>query len=242
VRGTISLLLMGPRPRHTDTTSRRIRHGAQEGDAENDAAMANTQDNSVERRGTTPHQGTTAPAVADDELVEQALRDRAAFAELYRRYLPRVYRYALVQVGGDPQQAQDVTAQTFLVALERLATYWRTGTFIAWLLTLARHKAADLHRARRAKAPLEEAAAVASPEPSPERTVAARLEVAQVVRTLAPERAEALALRLFAELTIGEIASVMGKSEAAVKMLVHRALSDLRERLGSLGDRIEAEP
>jgi RNA polymerase sigma-70 factor, ECF subfamily len=210
--------------------------------------MANTQDNSVERQGTTPQvtapqQGTTPPLIADDELVERALRDRAAFAELYRRYLPRVYRYALMQTGGDNQQAQDVTAQTFLVALERLESYRRTGTFISWLLTIARHKAADLYRAQRARTPLEEA--VASPEPSPERIVAARLELAQVVRTLrtlAPERAEALALRLFAELTTDEIAAVMGKSEAAVKMLVHRALSDLRERLGSLGDRIEAEP
>jgi RNA polymerase sigma-70 factor, ECF subfamily len=206
--------------------------------------MANTQDHPVERQGTAP-QGTTPPLIADDELVERALRDRAAFAELYRRYLPRVYRYALVQMGGDTQQAQDVTAQTFLAALEQLATYRRTGAFIAWLLTIARHKAADLYRAQQARAPLEEAATVASPEPSPERIVAAQLELAQVVRTLrtlAPERAQALALRLFAELTTVEIAEVMGKSEAAVKMLVHRAVGDLRERLGSLPDRIEAEP
>jgi RNA polymerase sigma-70 factor (ECF subfamily) len=227
-------------PRHTDAITDRSRNDAQIGDAEKDGAMANAQDNPVERAGTPPQD--TPPLIADDELVERALHDRAAFAELYRRYLPRVYRYALVQMGGDTQQAQDVTAQTFLVALERLATYRRTGTFIAWLLSIARHKAADLHRARQAGVPLEEAAAVASPEPSPERIVAARLELAQVVRTLhtlAPERAEALTLRLFAELTTAEIASVMGKSEAAVKMLVHRAISDLRERLGF---RIEAEP
>jgi RNA polymerase sigma-70 factor, ECF subfamily len=240
---------MRSRPRHTDAITDQSREDVQIGDAEKDAAMANAQDNPVERQGTPPQgtgpQGTTPPTIADDELVDRALRDRAAFAELYRRYLPRVYRYALVQMGGDTQQAQDVTAQTFLVALERLATYRHTGTFIAWLLSIARHKAADLHRAGRARASLEEAAAVASPEPSPERIVAARLELAQVVRalrTLAPERAEALTLRLFAELTTVEIAGVMGKSEASVKMLVHRAISDLRERLDSLGFRIEAEP
>lgn len=208
--------------------------------------MADTQDNPVERQGTpsqgTSSQGTTPPPVADDELVERALRHRAAFAELYRRHLPRVYRYALAQSGGDAQQAQDVTAQTFLVALERLDSYRRTGTFISWLLSIARHKAADLYRIQHATAPLEEATAVASLEPTPERIVAARLELAQVLRTLrtlAPDRAEALALRLFAELTVAEIAVVMGKSEAAVKMLVHRAVGDLRERVGY---RIEAEP
>lgn len=201
--------------------------------------MANAQDNPVERQATTP------PVVTDDELVERALDDRAVFAELYRRHLPRVYRYALAQTGGDVQRAQDVTAQAFLAALEKLATYRRTGTFISWLLTIARHKAADLHRdlhrGRREVAPLEEAAGVASQEPSPERIVVARLELAQVLRTLralAPDRVEALALRIFGELSTAEIAAVMGKSEAAVKMLVHRAVGDLRERLG---DRIEAE-
>jgi len=48
---------------------------------------------------------------------------------------------------------------------------------------------------------------------------------------LAPDRAEALRLRFFAGLECSEIAPVMGRSEAAVKMLVHRALIDLRERL-----------
>jgi len=197
--------------------------------------MADAQDTPVEGQATTPL------VVTDDELVERALRDRAAFAELYRRHLSHVYRYTLAQTGGDPQQAQDVTAQTFLAALEKLGTYRRTGTFISWLLTIARHKATDLHRSLREIAPLEKAAEVASQEPSPERIVAARLDLAQVLRTLhalAPDRAEALALRIFGELTIAEIAAVMSKSEAAVKMLVHRAVGDLRERLGH---RIEAE-
>src|SRR5262249_49671135 len=198
--------------------------------------MAEAQDNQP-----VDSQATTPLVVADDERVERALRDRAAFAELYRRHLSRIYRYALAQTSGDAQQAQDVTAQTFLAALEKLDTYRRTGTFISWLLTIARHKATDLYRSLREVAPLEEAAEVASQEPSPERVVAARLDLAQVLATLqalAPDRAEALALRIFGELTIAEIAVVMSKSEAAVKMLVHRAMGDLRARLGH---RIEAE-
>jgi RNA polymerase sigma-70 factor (ECF subfamily) len=182
----------------------------------------------------------TPTLVSDDELVERALRDRAAFGELYRRHLPRVYRYALART-SDAEQAQDVTAQTFLAALEGLASYRGTGTFVAWLLTIARHKAVDLTRSRRQAAPLEQAEALASQEPSPERVVAARLELEQVRRVLhglAPDRAEAFALRIFGELSAAEAAAVLGKSEAAVKMLVHRAVRDLRERLAF---RIEAE-
>ena len=61
-----------------------------------------------------------------------------------------------------------------------------------------------------------------------------RVELARVLAMtdrLAPDRAEALRLRFFAGLDSAEIAPIMGRSEAAVKMLVHRALTDLREQL-----------
>src|SRR5260370_27674626 len=95
------------------------------------ADARDTADNSAESE----EHRATPPLAADDELVERALRDRAAFGELYRRYLPRVYRYALART-GDAEQAQDVTAQTFLAALEGLASYRRTGTLLASLLTI----------------------------------------------------------------------------------------------------------
>jgi len=100
-------------------------------------------------------------------------------------------------------------------------------------------------RRRPPTVPLEAATDVLSNEPSPEQVVAARLrleQVARALRAIAPERAEALALRVFAGLSPAEIAAVMGKSEAAVKMLVSRAVHDLRQRLGGEADETEAEP
>lgn len=59
-----------------------------------------------------------------------------------------------------------------------------------------------------------------------------RLErVAQALRGLSPDRAEALSLRVFGGLNTAEVGQVMGKSQAAVRMLVHLAVRDLRERL-----------
>jgi RNA polymerase sigma-70 factor (ECF subfamily) len=55
---------------------------------------------------------------------------------------------------------------------------------------------------------------------------------------LTPERAEAIALRFFGELSNAEVAAVMGKQEAAVKMLVHRGLQELRGRLGANKEKI----
>jgi len=179
----------------------------------------------------------------DDTLARLARHDPAAFAQLYRRHLDRVYRYLLVRL-ADVQQAQDLTAQTFLAAFEGLARYRGDGEFAAWLLSITRHKAADAMRRRPLTVPLEAATDVLSSEPSPEQVVAARLrleQVARALRAIAPERAEALALRIFAGLSPAEIAAVMGKSEAAVKMLVSRAVHDLRQRLGGEADETESE-
>jgi RNA polymerase sigma-70 factor, ECF subfamily len=175
-----------------------------------------------------------ADSVEDDNgLAQKARSDPDAFAVLYRRHLDRVYRYALVRL-GDHFLAQDVTAQTFLAALEGIRSYRGDGTFAAWLLSIARNKAADALRRQHITLPLESAAEQASPQPSPERVVAARAELHQVIRALhmiAPERGEAVALRIFGGLSVAETAQLLGKSEAAVKMLVLRATQDLRERL-----------
>ncbi len=174
-----------------------------------------------------------APQDDDNALAQAAQHNPDAFAELYQRHLNRVYRYLLVQL-GDVHQAQDLTAQTFLAAFENIASYRGQGKFVSWLMTIARNKVADQFRARHVTLPLEAAQQVAAPGPSPEQVTVARLrleQVARVIPTLTPERAEALTLRFFGGLNSGEVAQVMGKSEAAVKMLVHRAVRDLQERL-----------
>ena len=171
---------------------------------------------------------------ADDDALAQAARhNRLAFGELYERHHARVYRYIIARV-GDVHQAQDLTAQTFLAALEGIAGYAPRGRFAGWLLTIAHHKIADHFRRRRSSMPLESAAEIEHPDPPLEHVVANRLQIEQVARALQalpPERAEALALRIFSGLSVAEVARTMGKSEAAVKMLVYRAVRDVQAHL-----------
>jgi len=196
----------------------------------------------IDIAGMAPEDSVATTPQADDNLLAQAAQHNPdAFAELYQRHLTRIYRYLLVQL-GDVHQAQDLTAQTFLAAFENIASYRGQGKFISWLMTIARNKVADQFRAKHVTLPLEAATQVAAPGPSPYQLTAARLrleQVARVIPTLTPDRAEALTLRLFSGLSTGEAAQVMGKSEAAVKMLVHRAVCDLQERLAYTS---EAEP
>jgi RNA polymerase sigma-70 factor (ECF subfamily) len=169
----------------------------------------------------------------DAELVRQAMKDRGAFAALYHRYLTLVYRYFYART-GDVQQAEDLTAQTFIAALEGLPRYRERGTFAGWLFTIAARRLADYFRRRRPTVALDNVAALPDPGPSPE-TLAGRADqmarLARALRTLSPDRAQAVALHFFGELSLSETAQVMDRSKVAVKSLVHRALRDLRERL-----------
>lgn len=165
--------------------------------------------------------------------------DQADFADLYRAHVADVYRYLLVRTGHD-QDAQDLTAQTFLTALERLPSYRGEGEFAAWLIGIARRKVVDHYRKNRPRADLSDITQLPHPAPLPEEVVEQRLQLDRVVialRALAPDRAEAVAMHVFGHLTYAEIGQAMQRSADAAKMLVHRGLKDLRERLVSLEDK-----
>jgi RNA polymerase sigma-70 factor, ECF subfamily len=183
----------------------------------------------------TPHpNGTSAHSKATDtELARQAPSDPQAFTELYRRHLNAIYRYHLART-GHVQEAEDLTAQTFLTAFESIRGFRAQGSFSSWLFGIASHKLADHYRRSRDEMPLEMAEELHSPTPLPEEQAFQQLElarVAMVLQLISPERAEALVLCLFGGLSMAEAALAVGKSEAAVKMLVHRGLCDLQERL-----------
>ncbi len=174
-------------------------------------------------------------ALPDETLARTARRDPTAFVELYRRHVQRVYAYHLARTGS-VSDAQDLTSLTFVAALEGIATFRGEGSFAAWLMSIAHYKLVGHYRQRRPQVPLEAAAGLPHPDPAPEEEAEQRERFERVSRALneiSPERCEALVLRLFGGLSAAETARVLGKSQAAVKMLVHRGLGDLREILHS---------
>jgi RNA polymerase sigma-70 factor (ECF subfamily) len=180
----------------------------------------------------------TSPLVellsSDDEgLARAARQDPAAFAELYHRHFTRVYRYHIART-GNIADAQDLTTLTFLAAMDGISGYRGRGSFGAWLMSIAHNQMAQLFRSRRRERPLERAEHLSDPAPLPEVIAGRRIQFAQVsqaLRELKPERAEAIVLCLFANLTAREAGQAMEKSEAAVKMLLLRGLGELREKL-----------
>ncbi len=166
----------------------------------------------------------------------QPTEHSADFSTVYQQHVTRVYRYLLARV-GNAADAEDLTAQTFTAALERFDSFRGESHLATWLIGIARHKLADFYRQqRRAAQPLPMDAV--QDVPGVERATADsalatldREEIARLLGRLSPERAEAVALPFFAELSHREVAEALGKSEAAAKMLVHRGVQDLRRWL-----------
>jgi RNA polymerase sigma-70 factor (ECF subfamily) len=170
--------------------------------------------------------------LADEQLAYRASIDRQAFAELYRRHVERVYAYHYTRT-GNVDDAQDLTTLTFLAALEGIGRYRGSGSFAAWLFGIARNKLYTLFRSRRHEERLEALEDLVDPADHPETVTARRFELAEISRAmykLPPDRAEALTLCVFSELSAEDAGRVMGKSPAAVKMLIYRGLKELREK------------
>lgn len=169
----------------------------------------------------------------DQDLAVRARRDREAFIGLYQRHINRVYGYHLVRTNND-QDAQDLTSETFLAALNGLANYRPPASFGAWLMGIAYHKLMDYFRNRPDPLPLDGLPDPPASEPSLEKQAASKSDlnsVHQALSQLTEERANAISLRYFGGLNVAETAQAMEKTPAAVKMLVMRGLQELRDHL-----------
>jgi RNA polymerase sigma-70 factor (ECF subfamily) len=184
-------------------------------------------------------------ADADDErmLVERARVDPSAFAELYRRYLPRVYAFAYRRTGV-VEVAEDITSAAFERALRNLGTFsWRPGGFGPWLFRIAANELVD-HRRLAGRAASSRAMGAArrllgEPSADPADEVGARDAVAGVLTAmdrLSPRYQRALALRYLSGLTVDEAAASFGTSKATLAVVVHRAVRALRRELETEAD------
>ena len=179
----------------------------------------------------------------DRRLVEAAVADPARFEALYRKYLAQVYSYAFYEL-HDHHEAEDATERTFLAALANLGRFEErarpadgegASTFRVWLFQIARNTVAERRRRRRRRpeAPLEAAASIAGPVDI-EGDMARRDEAAaawHAVGRLPDDRRRALILRFVDEMSTSEIAGVLGRSEGAVRVLIHRALRSVARDL-----------
>jgi RNA polymerase sigma-70 factor, ECF subfamily len=181
----------------------------------------------------------------------RALQRREAWAwdRLHQQTLERVFAYVHRHCRRR-EDAEDLTAEVYVAAVAAIDRFRGEASVITWLISIARRKLVDEAR-RRGRRPelLEvdlppgaadtaalagwgESAAPESPEAALERRETAA-EVRRLVLALPEAQREALLLRCVEELSLAEIARVLGRSENAVKGLLHRAKATVQERLSA---------
>lgn len=174
-----------------------------------------------------------------DAVLKLAIKgDEVCFGELWRMLNPRLERFLYAQGAmGDPP-ASDVASETWLQVVRDLPRFKGDfSDFRSWLYKIARNRMVDAARAksRRPKTAIDidQMDPIAALGDLAEG-VANRAELHEIIekiRALPPAQSEVLMLRIVADLSVEETASAMKKSPNAIRVLVHRALSSLREEI-----------
>jgi RNA polymerase sigma-70 factor, ECF subfamily len=169
-------------------------------------------------------------------LVDRAQKgERAALEELYLIHFDRIYSYLHVSV-GNRHDAEDLTTQTFLKMLESIGRFrWQSAPFSAWLFRIAHNLAMDHFRANKRWQPEEDV-----PEPEADEVTSAetgalesigRKSMLELIDDLSPEQQQVLTLKFVFNFANAEAATILGKTEGAIKSLQHRALVSLQKQL-----------
>lgn len=167
-------------------------------------------------------------AITLTEMLKAAKKDQAAFYLIYLQFVDRVYAYTLAKVGSH-QDAEDLTSEVFIRAIRHLNRYREKGSFLAWLLTIARNLTFDHYRNRDHQClDLE---AVALHEQNKGIDLDMQLFLKSQLEKLNKDEVELLILRYTTGLTFGEIGQVIGKKEDAVRKAHNKVLDKLRSQM-----------
>lgn len=175
--------------------------------------------------------------------------DEAAFRELFDRFFPRLYRFAMARLGGDREAAQDVVQQTFCNAIERLESYRGEAALYTWFCQICRNVIADHYRGTgrgaahvvlledqpNARAILESLTAPAADEPEAGawRAQVHRL-VAATLDALPGRYGDVLEWKYVDGLTVREIAHRLDVGDKAAESLLTRARDSFRDAIAGM--------
>lgn len=174
-------------------------------------------------------------ALLEKELIERAKNnDKKAFLKIYDKYFQKIYDYAYYRT-MNITEAEEITSQTFLKAIENIKSFeYRNISISVWLYKIASNTIIDLYRKNKDTVVYNELQHRDDVEKSPEYIIEKKAEhkkLIDYIKVLPSNQQQAVILRYIQGMSYKDIAAVMGKTEGAVKQLLHRALTSLRERM-----------
>ncbi len=182
---------------------------------------------------------TELATISDEELLALVLRrQEAALGAIYDRYIRLVYAVAL-RITGDRETAEEVVQDVFQNVWQAASSFQPgAGSFSAWLLGIARHRAIDAtsskrERGRAREQPLDEVRS-SGDESSLDREVGQRLlrdTVQTALGSLPPNQRQTIELAYYGGLTRAEIAERLNEPLGTIKTRMRLGLSKLRDLL-----------
>jgi len=174
--------------------------------------------------------------LVDEELMARAAAGSdTAFEELYRRYARRLKGFFFLQLGGDEELAADATHDVFLRAYEARSRYQKGRSVSTWLFTIAYNICRNHYRSNAYEAQL---LATLDAEPISEQQIEVQLDeatldeaLAQVLAELPAPLHQLFSLHYQEELTIPQVAEIVGIPEGTVKSRLHKTMNIIRKKL-----------
>jgi RNA polymerase sigma-70 factor, ECF subfamily len=164
----------------------------------------------------------------------QFRREQADLDLLFREHYPEIVRYLAARL-GNREEAADVASDVFVEAMRGVPRLrWRGKPVLAWLYRVAANMASDHVKRRAREIAVAETPSVAA---APLDTLPERDALARAMRSLPPDQALAVHLRVVEGYPFGEVGRLMNRSPSACQMLVLRAGRSLRELLEREGIR-----
>lgn len=176
----------------------------------------------------------------DRALAARALAgDQAAYGALMRRHRDAMFRLARGAI-GDPDEALDITQESFVAAFAALARYDGSRPFRVWIARITLNKCRDWGRRRAVRRffafakPIDEALDIADAGATPEEAARSAQEIARInaaIAALPANLKDVLLLRTIEQMSQAEAAQVLGITEKAVETRLYRARAKLSEIL-----------
>jgi RNA polymerase sigma-70 factor (ECF subfamily) len=175
---------------------------------------------------------TDLPAGSLARLITQAQAGKQeALRDIYEAYFARVYRFVFYRV-SHRETAEDITEETFIKAFSGLKSLEKAQAFEGWLFQIARNLIIDYYRKKKQLVPLDAVENTLEYETNVVEIINLQIEqsiLIKLLKELNDEQQTVIKMKFLEELDNSTIAQILNKTEGAIRVIQHRAISKLKE-------------